>query len=137
MRTEPVPGLETLLAAWLRYGTWIASVLTAAGLAIAMLHPARVDVVMAGIAVFIFLPVSRVAVMLIYFARERDYRFAGIAGVVLAVILLGLAVGRQSASTRGQSRAHLPRLSMTQDAIRVARQALAARRRKDRRPDRV
>jgi hypothetical protein len=127
MRTEPVPGLETLLAAWLRYGTWIASVLTAAGLAIAMLHPARVDVVMAGIAVFIFLPVSRVAVMLIYFARERDYRFAGIAGVVLAVILLGLAVGRHSVSTRDRSQAHPPRPSLSQDAIRVAPAALVAR----------
>lgn len=127
MRAEPVPGLETLLAAWLRYGTWIASVLTAAGLAIAMLHPAREDVVMAGIAVFIFLPVSRVAVMLIYFAWKRDYRFTGIAGLVLAVILLGLAVGRRSASSRDRSQAHRPRLSMTQDAIRVAPAALVAR----------
>jgi uncharacterized membrane protein len=46
-----------------------------------------------GIALFILLPTLRVLLMLVVFIRERDFRFAFIAGLVLAMILLGIVVG--------------------------------------------
>jgi uncharacterized membrane protein len=46
-----------------------------------------------GIALFILLPTLRVLLMLLVFLRERDYRFTAIAALVLAIILLGFAVG--------------------------------------------
>jgi uncharacterized membrane protein len=37
---------------------------------------------------FILLPVLRVLLMLFVFIHERDFRFASVAGLVLAIILL-------------------------------------------------
>jgi uncharacterized membrane protein len=47
----------------------------------------------AGIALFIVLPLARVATMLVFFARSRDYRFSGIAALVLGIILFSYLVG--------------------------------------------
>jgi uncharacterized membrane protein len=79
--------LEARLAALLQYGTWLASAVTAVGL---LFSP---RIITLGIAIFILLPVLRVLAMLIDFIRTRDYRYAALAGLVLAVILLSLAVG--------------------------------------------
>jgi len=46
-----------------------------------------------GIVLFILLPILRVFLMLVVFVRERDFRFAFISGVVLAIILLGIFLG--------------------------------------------
>src|SRR5260370_39981946 len=46
-----------------------------------------------GIALLILLPVVRVIVMLIVYLRQRDYHLSAIALLVLAIILLGFAVG--------------------------------------------
>ena len=46
-----------------------------------------------GIALFILLPILRVLLMLLVFIHERDFRFAFISGMVLAVILLGILLG--------------------------------------------
>jgi uncharacterized membrane protein len=87
--------LERMLAGVLGYGTWLASAVVASGIALA-LTGSRVGVraMSMGIAFFILLPVLRVVLMLLYFWRERDYRFGVIAGVVLMVIGLGCALGR-------------------------------------------
>jgi len=50
-------------------------------------------IVTVGILLFILLPVSRVALMLIVFLRERDYRFGAFAAVVLGIIFLGFILG--------------------------------------------
>ena len=50
-------------------------------------------IVRMGIALFILLPILRVLLMLLVFIRERDFRFAFISGMVLAVILLGILLG--------------------------------------------
>jgi hypothetical protein len=50
-------------------------------------------IVTIGIAMLILLPVVRVIVMLIVYFRQRDYRLAAIALLVLTIILLGFTVG--------------------------------------------
>ncbi|HQT78476.1 MAG: hypothetical protein B7Z80_24980 [Rhodospirillales bacterium 20-64-7] len=94
------PALEKLLARVLLQGTWIASAVVAAGLLLAFIRPsglppalAGMRVMTAGIALFIMLPVLRVLLMLIVFVRERDNRFAAIAALVLAIIILGTVLG--------------------------------------------
>jgi uncharacterized membrane protein len=47
----------------------------------------------AGIALFILLPIVRVILMLTIYLRDRDYQFAVVAAVVLLVIFAGCAVG--------------------------------------------
>jgi uncharacterized membrane protein len=106
------PRLERLLAAVLQYGTWLASGVIALGLALALIGgPADphalpmltgAHVVTAGIALLILLPVLRVALMLIVFVLERDYRFGAIAALVLMIIALGIVLGMHvGAATSG------------------------------------
>jgi len=101
--------LEPLLAWILHYGSWVASAAISAGLLLALVDSragthnlAVVDnsrIVTAGILLFILLPVLRVALMLIVFLRERDYRFGGLAALVLVIIFLGFVLGMRVAST--------------------------------------
>ena len=98
--------LESLLATTLQRGTWVAGGVIAIGLIMpllggggAHLMPGSGDrMVAAGIALLILLPVVRVALMLIAFIRERDFRFAAIAGLVLLIIVTGLIVGTHGAT---------------------------------------
>jgi len=103
MRGGAAHQLESVLAAILYWGTWVASSAVAAGLALALLDSRAVlgetviqrdmRITTAGIALFVLLPVIRVPVMLFAFLRERDYRFSLIAALVLTITLLGLLVG--------------------------------------------
>jgi uncharacterized membrane protein len=81
--------LDRRVALVLGAGTWIASALIGAGL----LLPAGTELVNAGVALFIALPIVRVALMLAEFLRRRDYRIALIAASVLAVIVAGIVLG--------------------------------------------
>lgn len=88
---------EVLVAALLWYGTWFASALIAAGVLLTMVAPraflvSGLGVMKAGVAVFILLPIARVALMLVLFVRERDYVYAAIAALVLAIIAAGVLV---------------------------------------------
>ena len=85
------PRLERLLANLLHYGSWLASIAIGLGLALSFMRIATL-----GIALFILLPSVRVLLMLIVFLRARDYRFTAIAALVLAIIVLGFAVGMRS-----------------------------------------
>ena len=88
------PRLEGLLARTLTFGTWLASATILLGLAVPLLGAgAGGALVIAGIALFLLLPVLRVAVMLVVFVGERDYRFAAIAALVLAIIGFGAVLG--------------------------------------------
>jgi uncharacterized membrane protein len=101
--------MEPLLAWVLHYGSWVASAAISAGLLLALIDSragthnlAMVDnmqIVTAGILLFILLPVLRVAIMLVVFLRERDYRFSALAALVLAIIFLGFVLGLRMAST--------------------------------------
>ncbi len=100
--------LEELLATLLRFGTWLASAAIGLGFALALLgshlrmwNPAilaNMRTARTGIVLLILLPVLRVLLMLLVFIRERDFRFASIAGLVLAIILLAVALGVRATS---------------------------------------
>lgn len=98
------PRLERLLATTLHYGTWLSSGVIALGLALSLLDShadghrslalvSGVQIVTAGIALLILLPVLRVTIVLIVFVRERDYRFGAIAALVLMIIVMSLLLG--------------------------------------------
>ena len=94
---KPV-GIESLLAGVLNLGTYLASVVIAAGLVLSLFHertrfPTGAQVVTAGIGLFILLPILRVILMLTIFVKERDYKFAAAAAVVLLIIFAGFAIG--------------------------------------------
>lgn len=90
---------DKAVAALLWYGTWLASAVIAVGVAMTTVEPLQAtlslsisgyDIVKAGIAVFILLPITRVVLVMYLFLRERDYVYAVIATVVLTIILLGI-----------------------------------------------
>jgi uncharacterized membrane protein len=94
------PELERRLALLLRYGTWLGSLVIAVGLGLTWIPPTEgspvnlgMGIVTLGVAIFIFLPITRVALMLAVFLCDRDYRFAAIALTVLTVIALGAVLG--------------------------------------------
>jgi uncharacterized membrane protein len=95
--------LEDWLAALLRGGTWLASAVIGLGFTLAFIDSRfgthnlailpNAQIVNLGIALLILLPPLRVLVMLFAFIRERDFRLAFIAAVVLTMILLGVVAG--------------------------------------------
>jgi uncharacterized membrane protein len=90
--------IESLLAAVLNIGTWLASVLIGAGLVLSLFNertpfPTGAQVVTTGIGLFVLLPILRVILMLTIFVKERAYQFAAAAAVVLLTILAGFAIG--------------------------------------------
>lgn len=89
--------LERLLARVLDQGTWLASAVIVVGWILAAIGWRAATVSNAGIALFLALPVLRVAIMLIVFLRERDYRFGAITALVLAIIVLGALLGAHMA----------------------------------------
>jgi uncharacterized membrane protein len=109
--TGPLPKLsrlEILLAGLLHYGSWLASTAIALGLALAMIDTRagthdlaglpNIHLATGGIALLILLPILRVSLMLFAFLRERDYRLALAAVLVLAIILAGVMIGLRTAS---------------------------------------
>ena len=90
--------IESLLAGVLNVGTWLASVVIGAGLVLSLFKertpfPTGAQVVIAGIGLFVLLPILRVILMLTIFVKERTYQFAAAAVVVLLTILAGFAIG--------------------------------------------
>jgi uncharacterized membrane protein len=55
--------------------------------------PKGSQVMTAGIGLLILLPIVRVVIMLIVFAKERDYKFAAAAALVLLILFAGFAIG--------------------------------------------
>ena len=97
-RTIKPVRIESLLAGVLNVGTWLASVVIAAGLVLSLFYeqtafPSGARVVTTGIGLFILLPILRVILMLAIFVKERDYKFAAAAAVVLVIIFAGFAIG--------------------------------------------
>ncbi|HYZ71429.1 MAG TPA: DUF1634 domain-containing protein [Chthoniobacterales bacterium] len=95
--TKPVR-MESLLAGVLNVGTWLASAVIAAGLVLSLFKertPFRIgaQIITPGIGLFILLPILRVILMLTIFVKQRAYRFAVAAAVVLLTIFVGLVVG--------------------------------------------
>jgi uncharacterized membrane protein len=92
-RAAPVQ-LEYILGMMLHYGTALASVVIALGLALSLeLGAAGWRVATAGIVLFILLPVARVGAMLCFFVRRGDYKFGSIAALVMSIMLLSFFLG--------------------------------------------
>jgi uncharacterized membrane protein len=100
--TDKFEPREQLIAGLLWYGTWVASAFIAGGLALGLLQHRVMPllsgisgfaVVKAGVALFILLPIARVALMLLIFVRERDYAYMAISALVLAIIGASLLAG--------------------------------------------
>ena len=95
--------LEELLAALLRNGSWLASAAIGLGFALALIDSSfgtrnlaivpNMRIATIGIVLFILLPTLRVLLMLLIFIREGEFRLAVTSGLVLAMILLGVAFG--------------------------------------------
>lgn len=93
---------DQIIAGLLWYGTWIASAIIAVGMLLGAQAPLEdslvlglsgYDVVKVGVALFILLPIARVALMLIIFLRERDYVYTAISALVLTIIATGVMIG--------------------------------------------
>lgn len=90
---------EQIIAALLWYGTWCACALIAGGMILGIsadsfgLGLNGYQLVKAGVALFILLPVARVVLMLVIFLRERDYAYTLISALVLSIIAAGVVIG--------------------------------------------
>lgn len=95
--------LERMLSGLLGYGVWLAALVIGAGLVIvlASANTKGMRIANAGIGLLILLPVSRLLLMLIVFLRDRDYRLALAAALVLSIILAGVVVGIRMAGALG------------------------------------
>ncbi|WP_430389948.1 DUF1634 domain-containing protein [Dyella sp. 20L07] len=92
---------ELVVATLLWYGTLLASVIIAIGIGVGIVQridgPLSLgfsvnDIMKVGVALFILLPISRVALLIAIFLRERDYAYVVISSFVLAIIAAGVAV---------------------------------------------
>jgi uncharacterized membrane protein len=91
--------LEIWLAKLLRYGSYLGCGAIGLGLLLSWFNIPGLEahwgswIIRAGIGLLIALPVARLAVMLVTFVTERDYRFAIAAAIVLIIIAAGFVVG--------------------------------------------
>jgi len=95
--------LDAGLSATLRWGTRLGVVLIALGLLVPAGRPLGAVLVMTGVGVFILLPAACVALMSWAFAMARDHLFMGIAGLVLAIMALDVAMVPASRPSRAPS----------------------------------
>lgn len=87
--------LEHRIAVLLRYGTWLSSMVIAIGMGMNFFAATNgYFFVKLGVALFILLPITRVLLTIFLFLKERDYLYAVIAAVVLAVIIAGMLLHR-------------------------------------------
>jgi len=100
--TDKFETREQLIAGLLWYGTWLASSHIALGLVLGLLQHfvmplllgfSGFAVVKAGVALFILLPVTRVALMLFIFVCAQDYAYMAISALVLVIIGVSLLAG--------------------------------------------
>lgn len=92
---------EQIIAALLWYGTWVASAVIAVGMILSGFHLLEAplgagfssyNIIKTGVALFIFLPVARVILMLVIFMGQRDYVYTAISALVLAIIAIGIVL---------------------------------------------
>ncbi|HRO66927.1 MAG TPA: DUF1634 domain-containing protein [Pseudobdellovibrionaceae bacterium] len=100
--TPRIPRTEKLSSDLLWYGTWIAVVAVAAGLSVGLDRPLGFGIAQFGIAVFILLPISRVALLLAIFLKEKDRVYVTMAASVLAIIAISVIVGFYGAALHFQ-----------------------------------
>ena len=93
---------EQIIAALLWYGTWLACAVIAVGMIVGAIQQtagllslgfSSYGILKVGVALFILLPIARVALMVAIFLRERDYAYVAISSLVLVIISAGIVVG--------------------------------------------
>jgi hypothetical protein len=105
MTDLPHDHLERRLARTLGLGTWIGSTVIAVGFLASLRLPIGGAIEMAGVAIFIALPVLRLALMLATFARRQEWAFAATAALVLLIIAISAASSAKPADgAQGRSR---------------------------------
>jgi hypothetical protein len=100
--------LEEWLAALLRNGSWLASAAIGLGFVLALIDSRfgtrnlaivpNMRIATMGIVLFILVPILRVLLMLLVFIRAGEFRLGVTAGLVLAIILLGIVLGFRATS---------------------------------------
>ena len=88
MKLQSIPALDRRVAIVLHAGTWLASGVIVVGLVL----PHGVPIVTIGIALFVALPILRVALVLVDSLRARDHRIAAICTAVLLIIAVGVVL---------------------------------------------
>lgn len=83
---------ERTLAALLWWGTWLATAVIAVGLIFQVRAAAVLNV---GIGLVIALPIVRVIVMAVQYAKHREFRYAVMSVAVLLIIAVGMVLGWQ------------------------------------------
>jgi hypothetical protein len=94
--TETEGRIEAVLARALAVGTWLISAVIGAGLLLTFFPAGMLyawPVVTIGIGLFVLLPITRVILMLALFAGIREYKFAVVAALVLAIIFASFVIG--------------------------------------------
>ncbi len=100
--------MEDILAGLLRYGALFACFWLLSGWVLGLVDEALPlfpkalgpGCLTLGIGLLIALPVLRVAIMMLIFLVEKDYRFAAISGAVLFILAIGFLLG--AAHSAGQ-----------------------------------
>lgn len=96
MREVELDRLERLVGRVLRVGSVASTSILAVGLAIALLFPssARAEtIIRVGLLVLLLTPVARVVASVFEYTSDRDWLFAGLTSLVLAIVLGSLLLG--------------------------------------------
>jgi uncharacterized membrane protein len=95
MKDEELDRLEHVVGRVLRVGSIASTVILAVGLALALLSPLPLaqTVIRVGLFVLLLTPVARVVASVFEYTRDRDWLFAALTAIVLAIVLGSLLVG--------------------------------------------
>ncbi len=96
MRDEEIDRLERVLGHVLRIGALSSTSILAVGLGLALLLPSfgpAQAIIRVGLFVLLLTPVARVVASVIEYAQDRDWLFAGLTFIVLAIIVSSLVIG--------------------------------------------
>ncbi len=96
MRDDELDRLEHVVGLVLRIGSLASTAILAVGLAIALLFPAFAaaqTIIRAGLLVLLLTPVSRVVASVVEYSTDRDWLFATLTFIVLAIVVGSLVVG--------------------------------------------
>jgi len=96
VKDEEIDRLERVVGRVLRTGAVTSTSILAVGLLLALSMPAFApgqSITKIGLFVLLLTPVARVVASLVEYARDRDWLFALLTGIVLAIILGSLLIG--------------------------------------------
>ena len=87
---------DRVLSLTLKFGAYTAFALIVTGLGLQFFVPRGIRLTTAGLLVLLATPVLRIIVACLQFLRERDFRYALVSFVVLAIVVLAYVLGIQT-----------------------------------------